>query len=105
MADKNDIVIINLDRPRMLWYGHKALKTMFALTGKSFTDLNLEEMNFEDIEKILYCGLLTDAKRNNEVLKLDEIEDLLDLAPFGELVEKMQESLSASFGNMANEKN
>lgn len=105
MADKNDIVMINLDRPRMLWYGHKALKIMFALTGKSFTDLNLEEMNFEDIEKILYCGLLTDAKRNDEALKLEEMEDLLDLAPFGELIEKMQLALSASFGTMGSEKN
>ena len=105
MADKNDIIMINLDRPRMLWYGHKALKTMFALTGKSFTNLSLEEMNFEDIEKILYCGLLTDAKRNNETLKLDEIEDLLDIAPFGEIIEKMQLALNASFGGMANEKN
>ena len=84
MADKNDIVIIELDRPRMLWFGHKALKTLTALTGKKLEDFEtaFQDMDFELLEKVLYCGLLTDAKANNEVLKLEEMEDLLDKAPF-----------------------
>lgn len=103
MSDKNDVVIINLDRPRMLWYGHKALKTMCALTGKSLNELNIDETNFEDIEKIMYCGLLTDAKKNNETLKLEDMEDLLDLVPFGEVVEKLQLAINSSLGNMGNQ--
>lgn len=100
MSDKNDIVIINLDRPRTLWFGHRALKTLSALTGKgleSFTDMN--DFNFEDIEKVMYCGLLTDAKRNNETLTLEDIEDLLDYAPFAEIMDCMQKAFEASFGS------
>lgn len=105
MADKNDIVMINLDRPRMLWYGYKAIKTMLALTGKSFSEFDVSELDIQDIEKVLYCGLLTDAKRNGETLKLEDIEDILDYAPFGEVMEKMQLAMNASFGTMGDEKN
>jgi hypothetical protein len=100
VADKNDIVIIELDRPRMLWFGHKALKTLTALTGKKLEDFEtaFQDMDFELLEKVLYCGLLTDAKANNEVLKLEEMEDLLDKAPFKLLTQKMQQAFIAAFG-------
>lgn len=101
MSDKNDIVIINLDRPRLLWFGHKALKTLSAMTGKGLESFaEMDDMDFEDIEKVLYCGLLTDAKKNNEVLKLEDMEELLDLAPFSEIIDKMEKALSVSFGNI-----
>lgn len=100
MADKNDVVIIELDRPRMLWYGHKALKALGALTGKDLdATMNMEGLDLEELEKIMYCGLLTDAKKNNESLKLEDMEDLLDLAPFKEIVEKMQLAFDSSLGN------
>lgn len=102
MADKNDIVILQLDRPRVLWYGHKALKTLTRMTGKDIdAALNMNEVDLDQIEVILYCGLLTDAKRNNETLKLEDMEDLLDQAPkFMDIVNKMQEAFDAAFGNM-----
>lgn len=99
--DKNDVVMINLDRPRMLWFGHKALKTMGALLGKDIdAALNMDELDLEELEKIMYCGLLTDAKSHNETLKLEDMEDLLDQAPFGEIIEKLQQAFNASFGNI-----
>lgn len=104
MSDKNDIVMINLDKPRMLWFGHRALKTLTALTGKGLEEFgNMEDMDFEDIEKIMYCGLLTDAKRNNETLKLEDMEELLDLVPFGEIIEKMEQAFAAAFGDFGDE--
>jgi hypothetical protein len=108
MSDKNDVVIINLDRPRMLWYGHKALKTLGALTGKDIdAAMSMEELDLGELEKVMYCGLLTDAKAHNEVLKLEDMEDLLDMAPsFGEIILKMQEAFNACFGNIGDvEKN
>jgi hypothetical protein len=104
--DKNDVVIIKLDRPRMLWFGHKALKALGALTGKSLDKLDFnEDTDLGEIEKMMYCGLLTDAKNHNETLKLEDMEDLLDLVPFGDVVKAMEKALSASFGNFDNGKN
>ncbi|MGF7059289.1 hypothetical protein [Brassicibacter mesophilus] len=100
MSDKNDVVIIKLDRPRMLWFGHRALKTLTAMTGKGMDDfVEMDDINFEDIEKIMYCGLLTDAKNNNEALKLEDMEELLDLVPFGKLIEYIEKAFAAAFGN------
>lgn len=101
MADKNDIVIINLDKPRMLWFGHKALKTLTALTGKKLTEFEevFQDMDFELLEKVLYCGLLTDAQAHQETLKLEDMENLLDKAPFKVVTEKMQEAFRAAFGD------
>ncbi len=99
MPDKNDTVIITLDRPRALRFGHKALKTLTAMTGKSIESLgNIGDFDFEDIEKIMYCGLLSDARQNNEDLKLEDMEELLDRVQFKEITNKMTEALIASFG-------
>jgi hypothetical protein len=105
MPDKNDIVMIELDRPRMLWFGHKALKKLGALTGKSLDQMDFENFDSEQIEKILYCGLITDAKAHNEVLKLEDMEDLLDMVPFNEIIEKMGKAFNASFGIKGGSKN
>jgi hypothetical protein len=96
----NDVVILELDRPRVLKYGYKALKTLVAMTGKEIDDIvSSENMNFEDIEKIIYCGLLSDARANNEDLKLEQMEDLLELKPFNYTMKKMTEAFTASFGD------
>lgn len=106
MANKNDVVFIELDRPRMLKYGHKAIKTLIALTGKDLdVTMNMEDLDIEELEKMLYCGLLSDAKAHNEVLKLEEMEDLLDEAEsFMYIVKKMEEAFRKGFGEQPNPK-
>ena len=100
MSDKNDIVIVNLDRPRVLWFGHKALKMLGALTGKSLTEVtsSFGKFDFDDVEKTMYCGLLTDAKAHNEEIKLEDMEDLLDKAPYADIIVALQAGLIASLG-------
>lgn len=100
--DKNDIVIVQLDRPRVLRFGHKALKILGALTGKDIDALEMgNSFDLEEVEKIMYCGLLSDAAENNEVLKLESMEDLLDKAPsWKRMIEKMQEALTIAFGSL-----
>lgn len=103
--EKNDVVVINLDRPRFLRFGHKALKNLGALTGKGLADLGENDFDLEELEKILYCGLLSDAKENGEVLKLEDMEDLLDQAEsYNDLLEAMNLALSNAFGS-GDEKN
>jgi hypothetical protein len=97
---KSDLVIINLDRPRYLRFGHKALKTLTALTNMDITNMDMSNFSLEDLEKVLYAGLLSDSRENGETLKLDEMEDLLDQADsFKEIMEKMQEAFEKSFGS------
>jgi hypothetical protein len=103
--DKNDVVVIKLDRPRFIRFGHKALKKLGALTGKGLANMEMEEFDLEELEKILYCGLLSDAKENNETLKLEDMEDLLDCADsYQEIIEAMNKALTNAFGQGA-EKN
>jgi hypothetical protein len=62
--------------------------------------LNFDSFDLEEVEKIMYCGLLSDARENNETLTLEQMEDLLDKAPsFGEIIEKMQLAFEVSFGS------
>jgi hypothetical protein len=103
-----DLVVINLDRPRFLRFGHKALKMLMSMTDIDITKFDMSNFKFEDIEKVYYVGLLSDAKENGETLKLEDMEDLLDLAEFKDVVLKMQEAFEKSFGEVpaeVNEKN
>lgn len=99
--NKNDVVILNLDRPRELRYGHKALKKISAATGKSMEEMEEGNINFDDIELYLYYGLLSDARKNNEELKIEDMEDLLDQAPtYAHIMEAMQEAFTVAFGGL-----
>lgn len=101
MSNKNDVVIIDLDRPRQLRFGHSALKRLSALTGKSMEELEMETIDFGQVEEFIYCGLLSDARENGETLQLEDMENLLDQAPsFKHVIEKMQEAFHKSFGDL-----
>lgn len=98
---KNDVTVISLDRDRILRYGHKAIKTLLAMTGKDIDNIDMDNMDLGELEKYLYCGLLADAKANGETLRLEDMEDLLDQAPsFSHIIEKMNEAFSVSFGGL-----
>lgn len=97
--ENNDVVIIELDRPRQLRYGHKALKMLSKLTGKPISNMDIEHFGVEDIEKIMFVGL----KADDPSLELKDMENLLDTAQYGYIVKTMGEAINAAFGN--NEKN
>lgn len=100
MYDKNDVVIINLDRPRQIRFGHKAIKTLQAMN----IDVESGGFSLDKLEEIMYVGLLYDARQNNENLKLEEMEDLLDQAPtYNEIIKKMQLALEVAFGQIEND--
>ncbi|AIQ54566.1 hypothetical protein [Paenibacillus sp. FSL R7-0331] len=97
--DKNDVVMINLDRPRELRYGHKAIKKMLADTGSTIENIDIDNIDLEELEKYIYYGLLSDAKKHGETLELGMMEDLLDQAPnYVHITEKMTEALNIAFG-------
>lgn len=91
-------VLIELDRPREVRFGHKALKKLMALTGKSLNNITEEEFSMEELERVMYCGLLSDAKEHGETLELEQMEDLLDHAKsFNEVMEAMEKALENAF--------
>lgn len=100
----NDVVIINLDRPRQLKFGHTALKTLVSMTGKTIEELDtdLDVSNFDMLEQLVYCGLLKDAKEHNETLTVEKIPELLDEAPsFAHVLEKAVSAWRIAFGAQA----
>ena len=93
MSKNNDVVIIELDRPRQLWFGYAAVKKIHAMLGQNKDLDNLGDLDPEDIEKIMYCLLMKDAKAHGEILKLSDMEELLDYIQFGDLVRKLEEAI------------
>ena len=112
MAKNNDVVYINLGgRERELRFGHKAIKTMQAISGLSIEKLSEGNdgeggFDFNTLETMIFCGLQSDARKNGEVLKLEDMEDWIDeLDEYDELVEKMKLAFEASFGKNQDSKN
>ena len=100
MSEKNDVVIINLDRPRELRYGHKAIKKLSSMLGKDLdAAMDLNNVDMDELEKIMYCGLLYDAKQNNETLKLEDMEDIMDEATsYVDMIQKLTDAFNKAFG-------
>lgn len=106
MSDKNNLVYINLDRPRFVRFGHKALKQLGTLTGKKLEEMDENDFDLADLEKIMWCGLQADAREHGETLKMEDMEDLLDSAEsFGEIMEAMNKALEVAFQKTEKEKN
>lgn len=104
--DKNPMVVINLDRPRFVRFGHKAIKQLTKLTGKKLEQMDENDFDLADLEKIMWCGLQADALENGETLKLEDMEDLLDTAEsFGEIMNAMNKALENAFQRTEKEKN
>lgn len=97
MPNKNDLVVIILDRPREIRLGHKALKMYQSITGKSMEELARGAFNFEQIEIMLYCGMLADAIKNGEKLTIEIVADLLDEHSIPDTVSKVSIALDYAF--------
>lgn len=93
----NNKVFITLDRPRELWFGHKAQKCMQAMFALNPEELDTRHMNPEVTERVMYAMLLRDAEAHGEQLKLEDMEALLDHARPGKIIRKINEALVAAF--------
>lgn len=106
MQDSNDLVVLNLDRPRFVRFGHKALKQLTLITGTNLEKLDEADFGLEEVEKVMWCGLQQDAREKGEELKLEQMEDLLDMAgSYAEILEAMHKGLEQAFKRTEKEKN
>jgi hypothetical protein len=94
-------IIIELDRPRTLRFGHRALKAAEQLLKKKIAEL--DTMSFEEIEKVMYAGL----KADDETLNLDKVGKLLDEYGSPKIhIDAMMKALNLAMGgNKDEEKN
>ena len=105
-GDNNTLVVVNLDRPRFVRFGHKALKQLTKLTGKKLEQMDENDFDLADLESIMLCGLQADARENGETLKIEDMEDLLDKAEsFGEIMAAMSKALENAFKRTKKKKN
>lgn len=74
--DKNDVVILELDRPRELRLGHKALKRFSALTGCSMQQMQGEVSRYDRMSMLVYVMLSED----DPDLTSEAVDDLIDRA-------------------------
>lgn len=96
--DENDTIMIELDRPRELKLGHKALKRFSALTGCSMTDMEKEISHYDKMSCLLYVMLAVDAEEHGEELTPAQVDDLLEPVPIQQLMELAGEAINAAFG-------
>ena len=105
-TDDNPIVYIELDRPRQLRYGHLALKKLSSLTGKTMFDVTSDDFSLEELEVVIYCGLLNDAEERGETLEIKDMERLLDKAPtYLHIIDAMNKAMEQAFKQTKKQKN
>lgn len=91
--DKNDVVIIELDRARELRLGHKALKRFSALTGSSMVEMDEVTSHYDKLSALMYIMLSED----DPGLTPDEVDNLLDKVKLDYIIEKSSAALNAAF--------
>lgn len=95
--DENDTVIIELDRPRDLKLGHKALKRFSALTGKSMSELEDAIQHYDVLAALMYVMLAVDAEKHGENLTTEQVDDLLEDVPVYQQINLAGLAIRAAF--------
>ncbi len=76
--ENNDVVILELDRPRELRLGNAAMKRFSEITKCPMDQLDKEMMRFDRIMCLMYVMLAHDAAQTGEILTPTQVDDLLD---------------------------
>lgn len=94
LPDNNDTIILELDRPRELRLGHKALKRFSAMTGCPMDKMESALNNYETMSTLVYVML----SQEDKTLTPKQVDDLLDPVPVGEILRKCTQAITAAFG-------
>lgn len=94
MNEKNDAVFIELDRPRELRLGHKALKCFSALRHVPLSKMQEAVEDYDSLSCLYYCVL----RQEDPTLTVEQVDELLDKAPLPVLLAKAGEMITAAFG-------
>lgn len=96
--DNNDVVILELDRPRELRLGHKALKRFSALTECSMTDLEYEIQYYEKMTLLIWV-MVTEEQiaMGEEMMSQEQLDALLDKLPLYKVTAAAANAIKAAF--------
>ncbi len=84
--DNNTTVILELDRPRELRCGHKALKQFSAMTGCAMDEVQYEVKHYDKLTLLAYCMLHADDASVTPELVDEWLDKLPKLKPAIEAV-------------------
>lgn len=98
----NRVVVVELDRPRSLKFGRKALAMIEETFNCSILELDSiinEKMKSKDATKLMYFGLM----HEDETLTIEKLEDLLDEhMSIIEQIEKISEGIEKALSKDMN---
>lgn len=94
MKDNNDVVFINLDKPRELKLTHSVLKRFAAKKGVSVDDIDTVLAGYTGMVDLIYEMLL----REDPDLTEEKYEELLDYVTIKEIMDAGRAAVEASFG-------
>ena len=95
----NDVVIIDLDRPREMVFRHREMKQLQARFKLAPDKINTAALSAEQTEQVMLIMLQRDAQAYGEELKLSDMEELLDeYSTPGLVLRKINDCLIAAFG-------
>lgn len=98
--DQNDVVILELDRPRELRLGHKALKRFSALTNCSMADMEQQIQCYDKLSCLLWVMITQDQLNNGEdMMSPEQLDDLLDNISVTKLTKLCAEAIGAAFAD------
>ena len=96
--DSNDVVILELDRPRELRLGHKALKRFSALTNCSMADMEQEIQRYDKLSCLLWVMVTQEQIDHGEdMMTPEQLDDLLDAVPIPKLTKLCSMVIEAAF--------
>ena len=93
--DKNDVVILELDRPRELRLGHKALKRFRALTECPRSDMDAAIQRYDKMACLLYVMLSQD----DPDLTPDKVDDLCDGVSIVKITKACSRAIEVAFAD------
>lgn len=99
LPDNNDVVMLELDRPRELRLGHRALKRFSALTECSLSAMDKEIERYDKASCLIWVMVTEDQRKNSEskIMTPDELDDLLDNIPISKILEVCSKAIEAAF--------
>lgn len=92
--ENNEVVIINLDRPRPLRLTNRVLKRFCSGQKVSLADIEQAIQRYDVMVTLLYEMLRID----DPDLTVEHCDDLLDMLPVGEIIETCSRAITAGFG-------
>lgn len=94
MNEHNDVVMIDLDRPRPLKVGHLVMKRFSAYTKMPTIDFDTVGTRYDYISELMYFML----NHDDPTLSRQKVDELLEQVSVGYVMAKCSEALNVAFG-------